>query len=91
MGGLRRKVDRLERVAINVRNLDEAMRLFSDLLGMTFDIVPKEPIHNITEHADRSSEEKLRTMKVAISPQGIELVEMIPAPKKEGLRSFVSP
>lgn len=81
-------VEKIDRVAIHVNNLDEAMRMFSDLLGIEFDVVPREGIKRtktITEHADRAFEEAKN--KIALSPVGLELVESA-AVKQEGLRSF---
>ena len=86
------KVERLDVVALNVKNLDEAIKLFSSLLGTTFvkttDILAKEGVKRrviITEHADRPSEEA--PQEVAISPLGLELVETTPPTAKEEIRS----
>lgn len=81
------KVEKLERVALTVKNLDEAIRLFSDLLGTTFERNPAATfVKNVTEHADRAFEET--RLRVAISPIGLELIETIPPTEKEGVRSF---
>ncbi|MBS7250145.1 MAG: hypothetical protein KIH08_06090 [Candidatus Freyarchaeota archaeon] len=54
------KVERIDRVVIAVKNLDESMRFFSDLLGITFDPAG-------------SSDEQL--VRAAYSSSGIELME----------------
>jgi predicted enzyme related to lactoylglutathione lyase len=69
------KIEKLDRVATTVEHLDEAIKFFSDLLGITFD--------------------KLPSGKVAISPSGLELLEVgstlpnlsLPA-KNEGVYCF---
>ena len=69
------KIEKLDRVATTVENLDEVISFFSDLLGITFD--------------------KLPSGKVAISPSGLELLEVgttlpnlaLPA-KNEGIYCF---
>ena len=55
------KVEKLDRVAMNVEDLDKAIAFFSDLLGITFDKLPSPP--------------GMRS-QVAISPSGLELLEM---------------
>lgn len=83
------KVEKLDRVAMHVDNLEEAIALFSSILGTRFDMTPREGVKfkkTITEHADRAFEE-IRN-RIAISPEGIELVEMPKPQPKEGLRSF---
>lgn len=85
--GSNMKIEKLDRVAVNVNNLDEAVQLFSDILGMRFDMVPAgRRKKTITEHANRAFEESRN--KVAVSTEGLELVEMPQPRPKEGLRSF---
>jgi len=74
------KVEKLDRVAMNVENLDKAIAFFSDLLGITFDKLPSPP--------------GMRS-QVAISPAGLELLEMglealndQPPIQKEGIYCF---
>ena len=81
------KVEKLDRVAINVKNLDEAVQFFSDLLGITFYRVPVEELkRTVTEHGDRAFEELVH--KVAISPMGLHLREESLPVTKEGVFSF---
>ncbi len=54
------KIERIDRVVIAVKNLDESMKFFSDLLGIKFD-------------PTGSSDEQL--VRAAYSPSGIELME----------------
>lgn len=82
------KVERLERVGINVKNLDEAINLFSRILGTTF--VKQQwgkAERTITEHVDRKLVETNR--KVALDRTGfLELIEPTPPAEKEGLRNI---
>jgi len=71
------KIERLDRVAISVKNLAEATRFFSDLLGIDFYDVG---VINLSKEV---------SIKVAICPLGLELLEQVTPPVKvEGLRSF---
>lgn len=80
------KVEKLDRVAINVKNLDEARRLFSDLFSTKFTMSPLDTLEK-TEHAERNSGET-KFSKIAFSPIGLELIETSPPCEEEGLRSF---
>lgn len=87
------KVEKLARGAFGVRNLDDSVKIFSDLLGITFvklsDEVKKGSIiskKSYTEHASPSQIKLQR--KAAVSQVGLELVETDPPVEKEGLRSF---
>ena len=83
------KIEKLDRVAIHVNDIEEAIALFSSVLGTRFDMAPREGVKRkktITEHANRAFEESRN--RVAISPEGIELVEMPKPQPPEGLRSF---
>ena len=83
------KVERVDYVNINVKNLSEAERFFSELLGITFNRIPfmvGGSTKIITEYADRGFEET--DQKVAVSPIGLELIETIPPLEKEGLRAI---
>ncbi len=83
------KIEKIDRVVVDVKNLDEAVALFSNLFGITFNIIPSsksKSTQRLTDHADRSSEEAKHS--IAISPIGLELIQTIPALEREGLRSF---
>lgn len=54
------KIERIDRVVIAIKNLDESMKFFSELLGIKFD-------------PTGSSDEQL--VRAAYSPSGIELME----------------
>jgi hypothetical protein len=79
------KIERLERIGINVKNLDEAIKLFSRVLGITFVIPQFEKAEkNFTEHTDRAYQET--RIKVALDRTGfLELIESNPPVEKEGL------
>lgn len=68
------KVKELERVALQVKNLDDAMMLFSELLGTSFQ-----------RHDVQIGDSSLR---LAFSELGIELLQEVPARHDETLRSF---
>jgi len=80
------KVERLDRVAINVQNLDEAQKFFSDLLGTKFEMSPIETLEK-KEHIASTSDGTV-FKGIAFSPIGLELIETSPPCKEEGLRSF---
>jgi methylmalonyl-CoA mutase C-terminal domain/subunit len=79
------KIERLERVGVNVKNLDEAIKLFSRVLGTTFVKPQMEKSEwTIIEHADRDFAET--KIKVALDRTGfLELLERTPLVEKEGL------
>lgn len=88
-------VEKMELVGINVKNLDDAIKRFSDLFGIEF-VTWHERVDSgdlkirrekrITEHANRSFEET--KIKAAIDRTGfLELVESTPPTEKEGLRN----
>jgi predicted enzyme related to lactoylglutathione lyase len=68
------KVKGIERVALQVKNLDDAMALFSELLGTSFQ-----------RHDVQIGDSSLR---LAFSELGIELLQEVPASDDETLRSF---
>ena len=68
------KVKGIERVALQVKNLDDAMVLFSDLLGTSFQ-----------RHDVKIGDSPLR---LAFSDLGIELLQEIPESDVETFRSF---
>jgi len=82
------KIEKLDRVCINVKNLSEAERFFADLFGVTFEEVSGkgEFIKTITDYANCAFEQT--PIKVAMSPIGLELIETTPPTEKEGVRSF---
>ena len=87
------KVEKIDRIALDVNNLDSAIRLFSNVFGTTFDTVHDKiekgkvkQEKKITKYANKNFEES--QIKVAISPMGLELIETVPPIGKEGVRSF---
>ena len=82
------KIEKLEPVGVNVKNLDEAVKLFSDILGTTFvELSDVKGEKTVTEHAELPFEET--KVKIAIDRTGfLALVESIPPMKKEGVRSL---
>lgn len=89
------EIERLERVAVAVKNIDEAIALFSKVFGFTFvktvELCAEAGVERkktITEHGDYASEEAWNRAKVAISPIGLEVIESDPPVEKEGVRSF---
>ena len=83
------KVEKLERVAISVKNIDEALKFFSGILNIPFHIIPIDGEVKRTEKTDSSEERKMYPTKLAISPLGFALVETEPPTEKEGLRSLL--
>lgn len=91
------KIEKLDRVVLGVENMDEAKRLFSDLLGITFDEIPFEGVEPretkrpgaAAESANRPSQPAgQRRTRVAISPAGLELIERSQPGQKEGFICF---
>jgi hypothetical protein len=84
------KVEKLDRVAVAVKNLDDVQKLFAELFETTFERSPVETISKITkDYGERGSKEReTRYAKVFISPIGLELVEMDPPCEREGVLSF---
>ena len=87
------KVERLDLVAMDVKDLDEAARFFSDLFETTFENLDtllakdgRKSETTVTEHADRAFEEA--PIKLVISPLGIELLQTIPPLEGEGTRAI---
>lgn len=69
-------IDKLERVALNVPDLDEAVNVFSQVLGIKF-----EKIVELTLPDGKQ-------IKAAISSQGMELLEESPPLMETSIRSF---
>ena len=82
------KVEKLEVVAVDVKNLDQAIKMFSDILETTFVKIPeRKRKKTITEVADRAFEEI--KYNVAIDRTGfLELIESIPPIENEGVRNI---
>ena len=80
------KIERLDRVAINVRSIEETQKFFSDLLGTKFEMSPLETLEK-EEHVVSTSDGTV-FKGIAFSPIGLELIETSPPCKEEGLRSF---
>lgn len=83
------KIEKLEFVAVDVKNLKEAVKLWSDILGTTFiDLSDVRDERAITDNVVRTFEETER--RCAIDRTGfIELIESTPPVEKEGLRTVV--
>ena len=86
-------IEKIEPVAVNVKNLDEAVKLFSDILGTTFvDLSDVKVEKTVTEHAlpfEKVKSGKGGNMRIAIDRTGfLALVESDPPMEKEGLRSI---
>lgn len=89
-------IERMEVQGINVKNLDEAMRFFSDLLGIEFvtwwekidrGVIKREVSY--TEHADPNARAGTRKIKAAMDRTGfLELIETEPPTEKEGLNNI---
>ena len=74
---------KLERVAINVKNLDEAKKFFSDLLNTTFEDLCDSSLMKVTPTPPEAFKRRS-----ALSPIGIELYETDPPVEKEGVRNI---
>ena len=74
---------KLERIAINVKNLDEAKKFFSDLLNTTFEDLCDASIMKL-DPAPPGTFKRRST----VSPLGIELYEPYPTVEKEGVRNI---
>jgi predicted enzyme related to lactoylglutathione lyase len=72
----------LDRVTIDVKNLDEAKKFFSKLLNTTFEDEPEGMTYEITPSPTTPFK-----FRYAISPIGIELFEMDPPVEVEGVRN----
>ena len=83
------KIEKLESVAVAVKNLGEAVKLWSDILGTTFiDLADVRDERAIVEGESRAFEETKQ--RCAIEQTGfIELIESTPPVEKEGLRTLV--
>ena len=75
---------KFDRVTINVKDLEEAKRFFSELFDTTFEDMPDEIAEKI-EITPRP--DTFVKFKFAVSPLGIELFQPDPPPEKEGVRN----
>ncbi len=81
------KVINIGAVTINVKDLDEAIKRFSDVLGLTFVKLPGPGSSMKRIGTDQQSERS--KMKVAIDRTGyLELVESVPPVEKEGISNI---
>jgi len=83
------KVEKIDRVAVAVKNLDDVQKLFTELFG-TFARVPVETITAATvDQGERGSKERAtRYVKIGINPIGLELIETDPPCENEGVFGF---
>ena len=88
-------IEKIDRVSLNVKSCDEAIRFWSGILGLVFPPGSHDPqrirergkvTHGFTEWAD--DDEKARPI-AAISTTGIELMERDPPLGREGFRGLV--
>jgi hypothetical protein len=81
-------VEKIEILAVDVKNLDEAIKKFSDILGTTFHNFGELTGQKTTTEASDLAFEKTR-IKFAIDRRGfMELIESIPPVQKEGMRNI---
>ncbi len=80
------KVEKVEYVCADVKNLDEAVKLFSDILGTTFVNLGELKLElTIPEQEGRALPET--KMKIAMDRKGfLELIEASPPVETEGVR-----
>ncbi|MBI4294905.1 MAG: hypothetical protein HY669_01910 [Chloroflexi bacterium] len=85
------QTERIQRVCIDVKNLDEGIKQFSAALGITFNRVHMEPVpfDVISSGPVDPLLEKVKTTGIAVSETGVELVETDPPCAKEGIRSVI--
>ncbi|MBI2936238.1 MAG: VOC family protein [Chloroflexi bacterium] len=93
-------VEKMEITILEVRNLEKAVKLFSDILGTTFHIFgeissdspstnPFPFVKTATEHADKTYQQKTNKIRLAIDRRGfVELQETIPPSGEEGLHGI---
>ena len=85
------KVERIERVVLDVKNLQAAVEFFTDLLGLEWEprVAPEslKITNTLTEHANPALENA--TPLFALSTIGLELMERIPPVEKEGFRALI--
>ena len=82
------KVESLGAITVNVKNLDEAIKRFSDVLGLKFvKIEGPGPQKTVLDESYRALEET--KTRIAFDEAGyFELMESTPPVQKEGLRSI---
>ncbi|OGP94303.1 MAG: hypothetical protein A2157_02110 [Deltaproteobacteria bacterium RBG_16_47_11] len=77
---------KLDRMTINVKNLEEAKRFFSELLETTFEDMPEEMVKG-RQKIEISPPAPDFKFRFAVSPIGIELFETDPPVAVEGVRN----
>jgi hypothetical protein len=94
------KIEKLDRIVMYVKDIDEAKERFSRLLNITFEEIPTEGVEParlepgpkaLELAADQPSQMAREAPRVAISPSGLELMEgdiaTMPG-QTEGIRCF---
>ena len=84
------KIEKMGHIGVDVKNLDEAVKRFSDVFGITFVNLQEEGVEleiAIPEHGDRTLEET--KLKIAIDRTGFfALAESSPPIEKEGVSAL---
>ena len=85
------KIERMEVVGINVKNLDQAIKVFSDILEVEFSdfrFGKDIQVQSLASDAADSATLSFDGTRIAIDPKGyLELIESTPATEQEGLRN----
>lgn len=86
------KVERMEVVGVNVKNLDQAMKVFSEILEVEFvDFRFGQDVKVQSAPTDAADVKTLsfKGTRIAIDPKGyMELIETTPATENEGFRNI---
>lgn len=84
------KIEKLDRVALHVKNLEKAEALFSDLFGIEFKRapIPKAKVYPTEYGESVHRESETCYTGVSLSSAGLELIETDPPCEEEGVRSF---
>jgi predicted enzyme related to lactoylglutathione lyase len=81
-------VEKIEVLTVNVKNLDEAIKKFSDILGTTFHNFGEPKMQKTTTPASNLALEQTK-VKFAMDRRGfMELIESAPPVQEEGMRSI---
>jgi len=78
---------KFDRVTINVKNLEEAKRFFSELFETTFEDQPEEMLRGDIKLEITPPPDTFVKFRFAVSPIGIELFEPHPQVETEGIRN----
>ncbi len=78
---------KFDRVTINVKNLEESKKFFSDLLNTTFEDEPEEFLSGKIDFIITPKPDSFLKFRFAVSPIGLELFEPYPTIEKEGVRN----